>query len=221
MLSYQFMSESDFGEFYRALQWAGKLNGIKVNEEQAKTMCLDLMGYGSELSLKVDLKDPEDKVKKFNHECYRLPQFTSTGDTVNRIIREIIKTDHISKVMFGVRPSEYHDTAITILIDKGDSIVLCDDSALTVETTPRELEVLEILEVLSKQGGLHRVYFIPEQVENTFELSTKEAVNKLLKMPRSNVFPMWRNFIGTFKASYSGMKGVFNDQRWERLAKDG
>ncbi|MBO2690498.1 hypothetical protein I6M59_01865 [Shewanella algae] len=161
-------------------------------------------------------------------ESYRFDQFISyveridTGLTTyggkDAVIAGLKSSFGIKRIIFQITAGRLNRSATNVLIvaESGSQLY---ETLMTVERTPRELEVLNVFYTIEKLGLLHLVRYIPLRGKET---ASRPCIEVAYEMVNGSLRPFqndWKGFVAMFneqKIQYD--KSIYKHQEWTALA---
>lgn len=124
----------------------------------------------------------------------------------------------IKSIIFGARDADINRYATTILLIADEGSFLFDTTNLTMERSPRELEFLNIFDVIKSVGAMDKSVYIPARTPSTDHMSAVDAANLLNHYAVDHIFPDWRRFTSIFNDKFEMYsRSLFYSQRWDEF----
>lgn len=135
------------------------------------------------------------------------------------VVKEKIKAAKgIKSIIFGARDAVANRYATSIVLIADEGSYLFDTTTITMERSPRELEVLGIFDVIKSVGALDKAVFIPARTPSTEHLPAIEAAQILKNYQSKIIFPNWRDFASIFNEKFEMRSVGYYSSRWEELS---
>ena len=142
----------------------------------------------------------------------------TTYGAADAVIDKIKAVTGIKSIIFGARDSNPNRYATTILLIADEGYFLFDTTNLTMERSPRELEILKIFDVIKSVAALGKTVYIPARTPKTDHKSAADAANTINYYAVNNIFPDWRGFTSIFNNKFEMYPlSCFYAERWEEL----
>ncbi|MFU7338425.1 Arc family DNA-binding protein [Pseudomonas aeruginosa] len=111
---------------------------------------------------------------------YRVRACVSTSDALDDLLFVINNASPIKAVWLAVREGEHNHSALTVVIEIGDFILLADETLLTIERRPRELEIQALIAALDRRGMLEgATQFSLQRIIKTADKSPETAFDTI------------------------------------------
>lgn len=111
---------------------------------------------------------------------YRVRACASTSDALDDLLFVINNASPIKAIWLAVREGEHNHSALTVVIEIGDFILLADETLLTIERRPRELEIQALIAALDRRGMLEGATQFPlQRIVKTADKSPETAFDTI------------------------------------------
>jgi len=150
-------------------------------------------------------------------ERYAVP--VTTYGAAETVKEKIKAAEGIKSIIIGVRNADVNKYATTIMLIADCGSGLFDTTKLTMERSPRELEVLSIFDVIKSVNALNKTKFITSHIPDTSSMSAIDAMSRLNTYEVKNVLPDWTRFAAMYNDKKIDFgKEYYYSKRWEELS---
>ncbi|RXE85946.1 hypothetical protein [Pseudoalteromonas sp. A757] len=229
MFQMQLTSKVDVHHLKDKLRHACDEQGIRLGKDQHKAEAIlatllgvkdynTLLGMASKPVANAPVDPKSIQFYQFVSIVERVNVPSTTYGAAAKVMERIKSAKGIKLIVFAVRDGELNNSATSILIVAESGSFLFDQTLITVERRPRELELVDIFSVLQDKGVLDLTRYIPKRVGKTSTRSCIEVAQEMVNTPLEPIFPDWQGFLAMYSKELKRYgPGIFADDSWDEF----
>jgi hypothetical protein len=229
MFNFKLSSKKEVNNFKEKFRTACDEQGIRLgnNQHKSEAIIASMFGFKNFNTLLGAAIKPnqEPQIEKDSISFNQLDTFVervhvtrTTYGAADKVLRGIKESRGIKLIIFAARDGESNESATTVLIIAESGSLLYDETLLTVERRPRELEVVDIFRAIKDKGLLASTRYIPHRFDRTESEPADAVAKKIVNAALEPVFPDWQGFLAMFNKKQTRYgEGIYADEYWEEL----
>lgn len=229
MFQVQLSSKEDVHRLKDKLRQACNEQGIRLGKEQHKVEAIlasmlcardynTLLGMAGKSASDIHIQPESIRFNQFISFVERVNVPSTTYGAAAKVIEGVKSAKGVKRVIFAARDGELNESATSILIVAESGSLLFDQTLLTVERRPRELELVDIFSVLKDRGLLGLTRYIPRRVKETSKRPSSEVADEMVNTALEPVFPDWQGFLSIYSKDLKRYgPGIYADEYWNEF----
>ena len=230
MIEFTLASKEDVNVLKKKLRNACDTADIRVgrSDKNIETILAHLFGYkdfntllgvASKIQEPTSIEPPPSAPEPILLDlAERIDASSTTYDGRDAVIKALKQASGVRYILFATRNGGFNESATSILLVADSGNKLLDTTSMTVERSPRELEVLEVFRCIKKLSLLDKAFYVTERVSPTKTMPPKEAVHYLLSHSVTKIRTEWVGFLAMYDKNLKRYgRGAFYADSWDEI----